>query len=325
METEEGWMARETKKTKKASPAKKAAKKAAKKPKAKKTRKVVKKARAKKADAPAAPKKPKVKPKAKLPTEQVQATAPAESPDVIALVEKPVKLVPPSKTQKDPPAERPDVIALVEKPVKLAPPSKTQKHPPAEKPEETPPPEEPKPKADVEKPHPKAQCPYCEAEISDSARKCRYCGEWVVDLPVAKPAASSPATIPTEALPSFPSSNSGCQPVPVPQPAASSPAPIPTETLPTFSALTLDPQQVTGNGDREESVAFAVVTLLCYIFLYPIGLLLNLVGLIAGPRRGCFFSLAIVFLLLPLLAVLVLTAMGVPVLDRIVEILEDVF
>ena len=31
-------------------------------------------------------------------------------------------------------------------------------------------------------------CPYCEGDVSATARKCKHCGEWI-----AKPAASSPA------------------------------------------------------------------------------------------------------------------------------------
>ena len=74
---------------------------------------------------------------------------------------------------------------------------------------------------------------------------------------------------------------------------------------------------------REESVAFAVVTLLFYIFVYPVGLLLNLVGLLTGPRRGCFVTMALAFIFLPLglLAVVIATGIhiGIPLIDQLLN------
>lgn len=70
---------------------------------------------------------------------------------------------------------------------------------------------------------------------------------------------------------------------------------------------------------QEESVTFAVVTLLFWIFLAPVGLLLNLVGLLTGPKRGCFFSMFFLFVLLPVGVVLLLVmgglSLGIPFLD----------
>ena len=128
------------------------------------------------------------------------------------------------------------------------------------------------------------KCPYCEADISETARKCRYCGEWVKSKDA--PAIAAGAAIPA--------------------PAASRP-PAPQQT-------------VTVNVPKEESVAFAVVTLLLYIFVYPLGLLLNLVGLLTGPRRGCFLTMILLFVVLP--AIIIFGVLGLTV-DGLIESIED--
>jgi hypothetical protein len=71
------------------------------------------------------------------------------------------------------------------------------------------------------------------------------------------------------------------------------------------------PQQVIVNVP--ESPMFAVVTLLCYIFAYPVGVLLNIIGLFTGPKRGCFVAMIFVCFLLPmfiLLVVLIIAALA---------------
>ncbi len=74
---------------------------------------------------------------------------------------------------------------------------------------------------------------------------------------------------------------------------------------------------------RGESVAFAVVTLLFYIFVFPVGLLLNLVGLLTGPRRGCFVVMALLFIVLPVgLVAIVIAAgiqVGIPLIDQMIN------
>jgi len=59
-----------------------------------------------------------------------------------------------------------------------------------------------------------------------------------------------------------------------------------------------------------ESVAFAVVALICFLIWYPIGFILSLVGVFTGPRKGCFGALLAVFVLLPLLLVFAGVAVG---------------
>lgn len=152
-----------------------------------------------------------------------------------------------------------------------------------------------------------ATCPYCEAKISDTARKCCHCGEWVTTV-------------------GAPSEISGA--LSVPAQARYGPAPQDTCVQPPALVGTYAPggpiiapiqhprQQVTVQIPREESVAFAVVTLLLYIFVYPVGLLLNLIGLLTGPRRGCFTSMFLVFFLIPVLVLLVLVgALGLSLSD----------
>ncbi|MFW6162989.1 MAG: hypothetical protein ACODAJ_09485 [Planctomycetota bacterium] len=67
-----------------------------------------------------------------------------------------------------------------------------------------------------------------------------------------------------------------------------------------------------------ESPMFAVVTLLCYIFVYPVGVILNIVGLFTGPKRGCFVAMFLVGFLLPMaiLVLLVVTGIAVSLLEQ---------
>jgi len=64
-----------------------------------------------------------------------------------------------------------------------------------------------------------------------------------------------------------------------------------------------------------------VVTLLFYVFsvllaiLYPIGAILNIIGLITGPRRGCFGALLVFFILIPLALVLAEANLGIAALS----------
>ena len=74
---------------------------------------------------------------------------------------------------------------------------------------------------------------------------------------------------------------------------------------------------------QPESVAFAVVTLLFWIFLAPVGLILNFVGLLTGPRRGCFASMLLVFVVLPIVLLVILTVAGIPVIEEIVQAFEE--
>ena len=57
------------------------------------------------------------------------------------------------------------------------------------------------------------------------------------------------------------------------------------------------------SGDEE--LLFPILSLLAYIFIYPIGFVLNIVGLMSGKNKGCFLSLFIVFFVLPLIGLII--------------------
>ncbi len=53
--------------------------------------------------------------------------------------------------------------------------------------------------------------------------------------------------------------------------------------------------------DDGDDYYLPVVTLLTYVLIYPIGLVLNIVGFFSGKHKGCFLSMFIVFFLIPLI------------------------
>lgn len=110
-------------------------------------------------------------------------------------------------------------------------------------------------------------CSNCGNKISDKAFVCPVCGAKVnnFNAPCETKAADK--------------SNTGAV-------AAISPAANATTVI------------VNGN-DGDSGLLFPVVSLLAYIIVYPIGFILNVVGLFFGKRKGCFFSLFIVFFIIP--------------------------
>lgn len=48
----------------------------------------------------------------------------------------------------------------------------------------------------------------------------------------------------------------------------------------------------------EGAILFPIITLAFYFIFFPIGLIMNFIGLFTGPHRGCFLAM-IIFLLLP--------------------------
>lgn len=174
------------------------------------------------------------------------------------------------------------------------------------------------------------RCPFCEGEISPTAQKCRHCGEWVKRAAPAPPAPYVPPPPPAPP-PAY------REPGPVaarPHPAA---APIQAVVVPARPAAApaqpaMAPYPMAGaqshavatvNVTMPESNTFAVVTLIFYLFIYPIGFLLNLVGLLTGPRRGCFLSLLLFFVVLPVALILIAlhqgTTFGVSWLDELLR------
>ena len=126
-------------------------------------------------------------------------------------------------------------------------------------------------------------CPYCEAEISENAMKCKYCGEWVQE-----------------------------QPAPVVAPTPTPRAEREYAATPYANQTQISNQSVSVNVNAGESSTFAVITLVCYLFIYPLGFLLNLVGVLTGPRRGCFLSLLIFFVGIPAIVVFGIIGLSIP-------------
>ncbi|MCR4317764.1 MAG: hypothetical protein NUW37_15590 [Planctomycetes bacterium] len=52
------------------------------------------------------------------------------------------------------------------------------------------------------------------------------------------------------------------------------------------------------DGESTPGFRFPLIALVCWI-LYPVGLVLSLIGLVTGPNRGCFGAMLILFLILP--------------------------
>lgn len=139
------------------------------------------------------------------------------------------------------------------------------------------------------------KCPYCEAMISDTAKKCQHCGEWV--------SAQGQTSMPSPAY----------------QPQTPAPA-----YRPAPSGYPGQGQQVVVNVPQQaESVTFAVVTLLFYIFLYPVGFLLNIIGVFTGPKRGCFLSMLLLFVVVPTILTIVLFVFVGLNEDAIIKWLEE--
>ncbi len=114
-------------------------------------------------------------------------------------------------------------------------------------------------------------CKNCGNEISDLAFVCPKCGVKVKDDPVY-------ATAPAGGGAGAASSSSS-----------------------SASSVTVN---IDGNKSGDKGLFFPIATLLCYIFLYPIGFILNIVGLFSGEKKGCFLSMFFTFFVLPLIAFL---------------------
>jgi hypothetical protein len=76
------------------------------------------------------------------------------------------------------------------------------------------------------------------------------------------------------------------------------------------------------NYTPQPSVAFAVVTAVLWFLIPPIGLLLNLIGLFTGPRRGCFLIMFLVFVILPILVITLLVLTGAPFFQQWMQDLD---
>lgn len=70
-------------------------------------------------------------------------------------------------------------------------------------------------------------------------------------------------------------------------------------------------------GENDSGYLFPIITMFAYILLYPIGLILNIIGLFSGKRKGCFVSLFLVFFTPALLVVIFL--IGAAIMDESTE------
>lgn len=110
-------------------------------------------------------------------------------------------------------------------------------------------------------------CSNCGSEISDKAFFCPKCGVKVKEVVEVVPASNNSTGASASAATSSTSTN---------------------------TTVVVEKR---GDGD----LVLPIVSLLAYIFLYPIGLILNIVGLVSGKNKGCFLSLFIVFFVIPLI------------------------
>lgn len=71
--------------------------------------------------------------------------------------------------------------------------------------------------------------------------------------------------------------------------------------------------------EREEkgSLLFPILTLVFWIVFWPAGLVMNIIGLVTGPRKGCFLAMIIVFVVLFVLAII--AAIAIPNLINALE------
>ena len=116
-------------------------------------------------------------------------------------------------------------------------------------------------------------CSNCGNEISDNAFVCPKCGAKVGGSDYQAPASAGAGGSAAGASSSSSSSS-------------------------VSSTVVIEKQ----SGD--EGLVLPILSLLTYIFIYPIGFILNIVGLISGKNKGCFWSLFIVFFVLPLIGLI---------------------
>lgn len=159
------------------------------------------------------------------------------------------------------------------------------------------------------------QCPFCKAMIPADAVKCMHCAEWVDES--RKPASSSSEN---------PGGAPAGQPPVRPLIAASAGTPLPRP-----GGMGGSVPMVPGLQPERGSARFAAVTCVMYLVgvTSPIAVLVNIIGLITGPRRGCFLAMIVFFWILPIIALAVVLIMGesigVPVVDEwLLEVREKV-
>ncbi len=171
-------------------------------------------------------------------------------------------------------------------------------------------------------------CPKCNTQIPDSAIVCRSCGNFFSrtddatqseDYGTQKVQANYHQPPPQPPPPPQPEHHHYNQPYHYPPPPHYPPNYHHQPPHPNYQ-----PSNVNVVVPKNESVAFAVITLILFLFSplgfvsYPFALILTIIGLFTGPKRGCFTSMFIMFFVIPVIIILVL-------LSTAEYILEDIF
>ena len=60
------------------------------------------------------------------------------------------------------------------------------------------------------------------------------------------------------------------------------------------------PQSFDRQPTSDTNLILPAFTLVFYLLIYPIGLILNIVGLFGGERKGCFWAMFVLFFLIPI-------------------------
>jgi hypothetical protein len=174
------------------------------------------------------------------------------------------------------------------------------------------------------------ECYYCKSAISDNAIKCRYCGGWI----------SRDGSLIYSAKEHIHSDSRQITPVPpprppsVPPPFSLVPPPLPPfeNQQPIFHPVSNQSvqQNVHITANNPESPLFAIITLILYLFS-PIGgisgiiaFFLNIVGLITGPKRGCFVQLLVFFVIIPGVIIIFLLVLAKDLLEDLLDNFSDI-
>jgi len=167
-------------------------------------------------------------------------------------------------------------------------------------------------------------CPYCEADVSATALKCKHCGEWIRSDPRS---ASTPppkqAWHHSGSIASAPTGSSyQAHGATNPRVARRPPPPVSVQRQ-HQAAPAPHPQQVVVK--MPESPTFAIITFVLYLFVFPLGALLNLIGLLTGPKRGCFLAMLLFFIVIPVVVILALGLSVAEVLGSGMSCLRKMF